>query len=133
MPLGSTGRLYRRVPGRFRAVGFHNKATLTNQGITYTAKNKGTGGNSISITIAAGGPLNRALSVSVTGNAITVTPATGGTGAITSTQAQVRDAVNANTAASALVEATGGGATLITALAATNLSGGTAYVVGASR
>ena len=110
--------------------GFPASARPVNQGITYTAKAEGTGGNSITITIVAGGPANRALSVSVSGNAITVTPATDAGGVITTTKAGVTTAVNGNAPASALVTASGGDATAVAALAATNLSGGSAYVVG---
>jgi hypothetical protein len=64
------------------------------------------GGNAESIAIAdpAGAP-NQALSVSVSGNDITVDPATGAAGNVTSTSQQVADAINANAAASNLVYA----------------------------
>jgi hypothetical protein len=62
------------------------------------------GGNSITATIAdPAGAASQALSISVSGSAITIKPATDATGAITSTAAQVVSAVNASNAASDLV------------------------------
>ncbi len=64
------------------------------------------------------------LSVSVTGRAVTVNVATNGGGAATSTAAQVRDAVNADVGAAALVRASSGEALatgVVTALAATTI------------
>ena len=62
------------------------------------------GGNSQSIAIAdPQGATNQPLGVSVTGNDITVDPATDATGKITSTSQQVVDAINAGPAASNLV------------------------------
>ena len=63
------------------------------------------GGNDITIAAVNPGAANSPLSVSVTGNDITVSLATGATGALTSTAAQVRNAINADPAASALVSA----------------------------
>ena len=63
------------------------------------------GGNQITAQLVDPAANNSPLSVSVTGNAIRVSLATGATGAITSTAAQVIDAINANPAASALVTA----------------------------
>ncbi|HEY6891641.1 MAG TPA: M14 family zinc carboxypeptidase [Solirubrobacter sp.] len=63
------------------------------------------GGNAITAQLRDPAANNAALSVSVAGNAITVNLATGATGALTSTAAQVIDAINANPAASALVTA----------------------------
>ena len=61
------------------------------------------GGNNITAQLVNPGANNAPLSVTVTGNAIVVSLATNATGAITSTAAQVIAAINANTAASALV------------------------------
>ncbi len=94
-------------------------------GVTYTADARGTGGNSIRVAQVNPGAASP-LSVAVSGNDITVTLAHNGT-ALTSTAAQVRDAVNAHTAAAALVNAglTGDGTGVAVAQALTNLSGGT--------
>ena len=62
------------------------------------------GGNNLTAQIVNAGAA-KALSVTVAGNAITVHAATDATGAITSTAAQVVDAINANTGAAALVTA----------------------------
>jgi hypothetical protein len=63
------------------------------------------GGNGIQVTIAPAAGPDQALSVSVSGTTITVTPATDASGAITSTAAQVVAAINADPAASQLVQA----------------------------
>ena len=63
------------------------------------------GGNDISLQTSDPGAPNQPLSVTVTGNAIVVSLATDGAGALTSTAAQVVAAINASSAASALVTA----------------------------
>ncbi|MDA0164588.1 M14 family metallopeptidase [Solirubrobacter ginsenosidimutans] len=77
------------------------------------------GGNDITAQIVNPGANNAPLSVSVTGKAITVNAATGATGAVTSTAAQVVAAINANTDAAKLVTAalyrTNAGAGVVTA------------------
>lgn len=113
-----------------RAGGTNNTASRTIQDIVLTATGKGSAHNAKTITVAAGGPINRALSVSVSGNDITVTPATNASGVITTTTAQAVTAINANTSAAALVTASGGSATVIAAVAATALTGGTDYTIG---
>lgn len=133
MPIGSTGPYYRSIPGNWQRAGILSSATLVNQGITYTAVESGTAGNDITVTIVAGGPTSRALSVAVSGSAITITPATDVAGTITTTQDGVVTAVNASAPASALITATGGGAAVIAALATTSLSGGRSYVIGGAR
>jgi hypothetical protein len=73
------------------------------------------GGNSIQAEFLNPGVANSPLSVSVSGSRITVSLATNAAGALASTAAQVRDAINANPAASTLLTArtwnngTGGG------------------------
>lgn len=81
--------------------------------------------NPISVTFADPGAASSALSVSVTGNAITVNLATDSGSAITSTANQVRDAIRAHAAANALVnvhatEGTGDG--VLAAAASANLT-----------
>ena len=63
------------------------------------------GGNSLTAQIVNDGA-SKALSVSVAGNAITVHAATDAAGVVTSTAAQVVDAINANADAAKLVTAT---------------------------
>lgn len=103
-------------------------ASLVIQDITYTAKAAGTGGNAISIVYVVAGT-NTALSVSVTGNAITVNLATGGGGAATTTATLLLAAIVASAAASALVgaEITGTAATIQVAAGVTNLANGVGF------
>jgi hypothetical protein len=61
------------------------------------------GGNDLTIAAVNPGTPDSPLSVSVSGNDITVSLATNSSGALTSTAAQVRNAINAHPAASALV------------------------------
>ena len=63
------------------------------------------GGNSIAVTFANPGAANSPLSVTVSGNEITVSLATSSAGALTSTAAQVVAAIDASPAASAIVDA----------------------------
>jgi hypothetical protein len=101
--------------------------TGTNNDLTYTARAGGPAGNSVTIAYVVAG-LNTALSVTVAGSAITVNVATDGAGAATSTANQVRTAVLASAAAMAVVSnvtlAEAAGTGVVTALAATALTGG---------
>jgi hypothetical protein len=110
-------------------------ATLTtgteaaNNGLTWTAATAGTAGNAITLTLIDPGAPSAALSVTATTSAVRVSLATGSGGALTSTATAVAAAVAAWPAAAALVAATNTGAStgagIVTALAATHLSGGT--------
>ncbi len=98
--------------------------TGTNNDIVYTAKTKGDTG----ITVAYVDPgATHTLSVAVVEKAITVTLGYA-TGAITSTGDDVKAAIAANAAANALVStadaAANDGSGLVTAMAATPLTGG---------
>ena len=97
-----------------------------NNDITYTAVTGGTNSNNISITYADPGAANQALSLGIAGNAITVNLATDAGSAITTTANDVLAAIAASSSASNLVTgvATGSGLTAVTAMAATNLTGG---------
>lgn len=103
--------------------------TGTNNDLVYTSKAKNESANAISIKYTDPYVNNQALSVSVTGNAINVNLATNSSGAITTTAAQIKAAIEANSPASALItvaHATGNnGSGVVTSLAQTNLSGGT--------
>ena len=109
-------------------------ATLTtaltgvNNDLVYTAKERGTDGNTITVAYVVAGN-NTPLTVAVAGKAITVNVATGAGGAATSTATLVANAIRANAAANALVgvaNATANtGAGIVTALASTSLTGGT--------
>ncbi len=84
------------------------------------------GGNEISLALAKPGSASAPLSVSVNGKDVVVNLATDGSAAIVSTARQVVDALNADTAASALLTAAlyrdGTGAGLVSAAPATKLT-----------
>ena len=94
-----------------------------NAALKFTAvENKGAAGNAITVRAINPGTNNAALSVSVSGTAITVSLATDGSAAATSTASQVLAAVNASVSAAALVTASLG----------TGSSGASTYVVHAA-
>ncbi|MEI5582653.1 MULTISPECIES: M14 family metallopeptidase [unclassified Agromyces] len=86
------------------------------------------GGNEVGIALTNPGTADAPLSVSVTGDDITVSLATNSAGAVTSTAAQVVAAINASAAASELVTAYtyrgNAGAGVVAPVAATALSDG---------
>ncbi|MBI1742277.1 hypothetical protein HYR54_04330 [Candidatus Acetothermia bacterium] len=100
----------------------------SNGAFRVTAKGVGPAGNLISLEVKAAGN-NTALSVAVSGTAITVNSATNATGQATSTAAQIRDAINAKAEAAVLVSAdlpSGSDGSAVTgAQAKANLEGGT--------
>ena len=102
--------------------------TGTNNDLTFRARKGGVAGNSITITLVDPAGNNVPLSIAVVGNAITVTLAVDGTSTITTTAAQLRDAINASPAAFSLVYAVlaagNDGTGLVTALSSTPLTGG---------
>lgn len=94
-------------------------ATLLNNGITWTAVTMGSAGNSITVALVSGGTAGAEV-VTVTGTAISVQIQSG-----VSTRTQVLTAVQASTAASALVSiSVASGGTAATLLAATPLASG---------
>ncbi len=100
-----------------------------NNDLRYTARPGGTAGNSLQVEYLVAG-LNTPLTVTATATKVTVNVATDGAGAATSTATAVRAAVRASVAAMAImrsVELAAGndGTGIVTALAATNLAGGT--------
>jgi hypothetical protein len=111
------------------------KATLTtaltgtNNDLVFTAKRGGASFNSVRVRYVDPATPNATQSISVSGNDITVNLATNATPAITSTAAQILAAINADASASKLVTASlaasNDGTGVVTALAYTNLSGGT--------
>lgn len=100
----------------------------SNTAQTWTAKTYGVLGNKISLKLVDPKANSQALAVSVSGQAITVSLATSGAGAITTTAALLKTALEANTAANALVGVVNTGASTgagtLAALATTFLSGG---------
>ena len=101
-------------------------ATLTVGNIVYTARQGGTDGNSITVTVVDPAGNNAALSIGVVGTDITVNLATDGASAPTSTGAQVLAALQASVDAMALVEVAGTGtmSTVQAAAAQASLAGG---------
>jgi phage tail sheath protein FI len=110
------------------------KATLLtgtvslNNSLTFTSKKIGSLGNAISIAFVNPGTVSSPISVSVVGDAITVSLATGANSAITSTAANVKTAIDGSAAAAALVSVantqTSTGVGVVDALAAAKLTGG---------
>lgn len=143
MPIGPTGSRFRRIQANAVTAGVPGQSSLTtaltgtNNDLKFTSVGRGVGQNLVTITYVDPPGNNAALGVSVTGNAITVNLATDGSSAVTSTAAQVAAAIAASTPAAALVTvanaAGNDGTGVVTALAPTALSGGTAYVIGSPR
>lgn len=110
------------------------KATLltgvvaSNNAHTVTAKLNGALGNAISLTYVDPKANSQAIAVSVSGRDITVRLATSSVGAITSTAAQVKTAIEANASANALIGLANTGAStgagVVTAMRRAALSGG---------
>jgi hypothetical protein len=97
-------------------------------GIFFAANIYGPIGLTYSIALVNPGAANVPLSVAVAGTEVIVTLATNGASVITSTLAQVAAAINANSAASALVIATSVSATVATAHAQQFFTGGSASI-----
>lgn len=99
----------------------------TNNDFTFVANYAGTAGNSLRVRIVVAGA-STPLSVSISGNDVTINSATNGSSVATSTARQVIDAVNADKQITKLltVSAAAGndGTGVIAALAFTNLTGG---------
>lgn len=106
--------------------------TGANNDLDYTAKTKGTAGNSITIAYVNPGTETATEAVAVVGTAITVTLRS--VSSVLSTAAQVKAAIEANTAANALVsianKSANDGTGAVIALTATALSGGVDGTVG---
>lgn len=102
--------------------------TGTNNDLVFTAVATGTAGNAITVAYVDPSGNDQALAVTVTDSAISVSLATNGSGTITSTAASIKTAIEEDEAASALVTvanaAANDGTGVVTALTATNLTGG---------
>ena len=101
--------------------------TAAGETIQFQAAVMGAAGNGFTIAIVNPGAPNVPLSVAVVGTAVTVTLATNGASAITSTFAQVQAIINTTAAVQAVMVALLSGpnpATIMTALATTPLAGG---------
>lgn len=99
--------------------------TGSNNDLDFVAKAGGSGGLAITVAYVNPAANNAALSVAVSSNAITVNLATGSGGAITSTAAQIKAAIDAYPAAAALVQVANApsndGTGVVIALSPTNL------------
>lgn len=126
---GQNGGLFLAVPNESAAAVTINMTAATSD-LTYTAVTAGADGNSINVTHVDPGAADAVLAVSVFVKTITVSLATNGAGAITSTAAQVKAAVNAHAEAAALVtcEDEGAGSGVVNAVANTFLTGGASKV-----
>jgi hypothetical protein len=126
----------RAVPALTRRLfyGIGNRATLTtalagsNNDFMVFARALGTPGNSVRVRIVVSGA-STPLSVTASGNDITINSATNGSSQAISTAQQVVDAINNSLTASPLVWARvaegNDGTGVVAALAFTNLTGGT--------
>jgi len=130
----------RRISGSHAVGGNTVAASLTtaiagtNNDLVYTARQRGTGGNSIRVRYVVSGT-NTPLSVSVSGgNDVTVNSATDGGGAATSTASQVATAVLASQASNFLVSVSNAagndGTGVIAAMGFTSLTLGRDWVTG---
>jgi hypothetical protein len=107
------------------------KASLTEQGITFTAVSEVKAeGKAITVELKDPSGNDQPLSVVVTGTNVVVNLATDNTGAITSTATDVVTAINALTGTERIITASGTGATPLTAKGPQNLSGGADFVAG---
>ncbi len=100
----------------------------SNNALTFTSKLLGVLGNNISLRIVNPGTNNATLAVTVVDRAITVSLATNGSAAATTTATQLATAIAANAAANALVQVANTGASTgagtVAALSTTFLTGG---------
>lgn len=110
--------------------------TGSDNDIKLTARVGGSGGNSIQLALVDPSGNNQSLAVTVAELVITASLATGSGGAITTTADQLIAAINADATAKMLVTAAlpvgAVGTGIVTALTATNLTGGDASVVTSS-
>lgn len=94
------------------------KATVSvlrgGNGFTFTAKVGGIGGNSKTVSLVDPGLQNSPLTVSVSGNAVTVNLATDNSGALISTLTEVANAINLSAASPVSASVTGVGSTVAT-------------------
>lgn len=92
--------------------------------LTITAAAAGVDGNAISVRLRNPGSVSQALSVALSGQAITVNLATDADGDIISTADAIKTALDANAGIAALVDVTSGGAGVVSPTATVLLAGG---------
>jgi hypothetical protein len=109
--------------------------TGANNDLVLTAVETGSAGNAITLALVNPSANSQSLSVTVTGNAISASLATDGSGTITTTANQLQSALEAESDVTDLVSiaaASGSdGSGVVTAMAATALSGGVSDSTGA--
>jgi hypothetical protein len=110
----------------FAKLELDNASPTANSKVTFTAKEAGTIGNSIKVQFLNPGGASKPFEISIVGDTIVVSLATGADSVITSTAAEVANSINEHLLANKLVlaEASGDGSTVVEAHAATALSGG---------
>lgn len=122
------GLLTNRASASSVKAGLTTAMTGSENDITLVAKTGGTAGNAITLALVDPAGNNASLGIVVTGNAIVANLATGSGGAISTTAALLVAAINNSAEAFALVAAyvapANAGSGLVTALAATALTGG---------
>jgi hypothetical protein len=102
---------------------FATSFATPNSNLVFQARQPGASTVTIALVVAGA---NTPLTVTVAANAVTVNVATNAASAAASTAAQVRDAVNTNAAASALLSSAlteGDGSGIVSALGTTSLTG----------
>lgn len=122
---GQIGSVALAVPAQAAGVAVVDM-TNANADLTYTARAPGRAGNDISVTHVDPAAINQPLAVSLSGLDITVSLATNGAGAITSTANAVAAAIRASVAVNDLVSVAveGTGAGIVNAKAKQNLING---------
>lgn len=103
---------------------FTTSLTGTNNDLVWTARLAGADGNAISVAYVDPGAINQALAAVVTGTAIVINLATDGTGVITTTAAQIAALAAFGSIVSVANAGGNDGSGVVTAMSATNLSGG---------
>lgn len=114
-----------KLVGAFTQVGSAGaKASLTDGDITLTAKTYGVAGDNISLELLDPGANDSPLSITVTGELISVSLETDSLGAIITDYAALNTALSGDPAVTALVDVSGTSANIVAALVETPLSGG---------
>lgn len=122
-----------KPPAAAIAASLATGVVANNNAITFTAKKAGVAGNDISVTLIDPAGNDKALAVDVVGRDVNVSLATGVAGAITSTPALIKAAVEASAAADLVTLANTGASTglaAVVAVAKTDLAGGTDATIG---
>lgn len=115
------------APGTVMYATLATGLVASNNAVTWTARQVGTPGNDLRLVLVDPGGNTQALAVTVSGTVITASLATSGAGAITTTAALLKAAIEANANAAALVSVAYTGASTgagVVTVANAKLSGG---------